>query len=467
MKVIMGLECHVQLNTKTKLFCSCLADSEGKQPNENTCPICLGFPGSKPMINKKTIDSAILVALALNCRINSEMFLSRKSYFYPDMSKNFQITQYEVPLAQNGYLQVGEKKIRIKRIQIEEDPARLIHVGGDITTAQYVLIDYNRSGTPLIELVTEPDFESTTEIREFLSKLSSILEHLEVFDPNKEGSLRVDSNISIEGGERVEVKNITGFANVEKALNYEIARQESLRRMGMKVERETRHFDAQTKMTHTLRKKEVEEEYGYIFEPDLTKIEISDDWINELKSKMPELPDARAKRFMKEYDLIEHQAKVLVYTDKALADFFEESVKIYNKPKEVAKWMTTDLLKSLNYQGIAIRESKVRPNTFIELLELIDSKAITERLAKEIIKEYVETGESPKSIVEKKGIKVISKSEELDKVVDEVIKENKKAVIDYKSGNEKAIEFLIGQVLRKTKMAADPKILKKLIEEKI
>ena len=466
MKTIMGLELHVHLLTKSKFFCSCPTDYEGKEPNSVTCPVCLGFPGSKPKVNKKAIDFGIMVAKALNCKINSPMFFSRKSYFYPDMPKNFQISQYEIPLAIEGYLEITDKKIRIRRVHLEEDPARLAHVGGDISSAQYVLVDYNRSGIPMVEIVTEPDFNSTKEVREFLSKLSSILEHLEVADPTKEGALRVDANISLEGGERVEIKNITGFANVEKALSYEIVRQENLRRMNINVQRETRHFDATSKMTVSLRKKEFEEDYGYIFEPDLTEIEISREWVGELERKLPELPDARIARFVKEYKISERDAKVIVYVDKALADFFEACCKMYKKPVEVAKWVVTDLLKCLNFQGIRIRESKVKPKTFVELLELIEKGKITERLAKEIIKEYAATGKSPKEIIKKKGLSLMEK-DKLVSAVKEVIKENKQAVGEYKSGKAKAVQFLIGQVLRKIKARADPKEIEKLIKELI
>lgn len=462
---MIGIEIHIHLLTKSKLFCSCSTDYESKEPNTLVCPVCLGFPGSKPKVNKKVIDSAILVAKALNCKINPEIFFSRKSYFYPDMPKNFQISQYEIPLAVSGYLEIPGKKIRIRRIHLEEDPAKLVHVGGDITSATHVLVDYNRAGIPLLEIVTEPDFESTKEVREFLSKLSSILEHLEVFNPSKEASLRVDANISLEGGERVEVKNITGFANVQKALDYEIIRQENLRRMGKRVERETRHFDAETRTTATLRKKEFEEDYGYIFEPDLTKIEITQAWIKSLK--MLELPDKRVERFVKEYKIPKQQASIIVFTDKALADFFEDCAKIYRNYKQLARWVVTDLLKCLNWNNLRVKESKVKPKTFVELLKLIDKKEITEILAKEIIKEYVPTGKLPKEIVKEKELTTIKDKEEIEKVALEVIKENKKAVEDYKAGVKKALEFLVGQVLKKTRKRADPKLIRKVIESKI
>ncbi len=464
MKAIMGLEIHVHLLTDSKFFCRCPTDYENKEPNENTCPICCGFPGSKPKANKKVIDCTIMVAKALNCKINPQMFFSRKSYFYPDMPKNFQITQYEIPLATKGYLEITNKKIGITRVHMEEDPAKLFHIGGDILSAKYILADYNRAGIPLIEIVTDPDFRTTKEVREFLTKISSILEHLEVYDSSKEAALRVDANVSLEGGERVEIKNITGFKNVEKGLNYEMVRQESVRRMGMEVQRETRHFNAETRTTASLRKKEFEEDYGYIFEPDLTRIEISDKWLKEIDKKMPELPDQRIERLVKDYGVTRYQARVVVYTDKALADFFEECCKIYKKPVDIIKWIVTDLLKSLNWNKVTIRKSKVKPKTFIELLKLIDTGKITARLGKEVIKDYVVTGKSPKEIVEKKGLTLIDE-DKLIKSVKEVIKKNSQAVEDYKKGKKKAMEYLIGQVLRKIKARADPNKIRRLIEK--
>lgn len=462
MKVMIGLEIHVHLLTKSKLFCSCPANYEEYEPNQATCPTCTGMPGSKPVLNKKVIDSAIMVAKALNCKVASEMFFSRKTYFYPDMSKNFQITQYEIPLSSNGYLEVLDKKIRIRRVHIEEDPAKLVHVGGGITSAQYVLADYNRSGAPMVEIVTEPDFTDTKEVREFLSKLTSILEHLEVFDASREGSMRVDANVSLEGGERVEVKNITGFANVEKALSYEIVRQKNVLQMGMKIGRETRHFDADTKATASLRKKEFEEDYGYIFETDLTMVEIGKVWIDKIQKRMPELPDQRIERFVKEYKIPERDAKVIVYVDKALADFFEACVNLFNKPAYVSRWIVTDLLKVLNWNSLTIRQAKLTPKVFTEFLKAMDKGEITERFGKELIKELVPTGKSVKNLIKEKQLPT---KIDLETVVKEVIKENPKAVADYKTGNEKSIQFLIGQVIRKTKAAGDPNKIKELLKK--
>jgi aspartyl-tRNA(Asn)/glutamyl-tRNA(Gln) amidotransferase subunit B len=377
------------------------------------------------------------------------------------MSKNFQITQYEEPLATGGAVSMNGSKVRIRRVHIEEDPARLVHMGGDITTAKYVLIDYNRSGIPLAEIVTEPDFESPKHARLFLNKLLSILEHLGAYDSEKEASIRVDANISFDGGERVEVKNITGFDNVEKALNFEIIRQKGLARMQVKVERETRHFDAEKGSTVGLRKKEYEEDYGYIFDPDLPMIAISDSWLARIKRDMPELPDQRTLRFISQYKIPEYVASVIVYTDKYLADFFEDCCKLYNKPEKVANWTVNYLLKSLNWRSERIRDSKVKAGTFVELLKLMDSKEITERYAKELIKLYVDTGTDPKEL--SKHEKLLISESVLKEAVEKVLKDNGAAVADFKAGKGEALQFLIGKVLALTNKQADPNLIRKAL----
>lgn len=461
MGVMIGLEVHCQLNTESKLFCGDSSDHRGKGPNECTCPVCLGYPGSKPVINKKAIEHGMRIALALNCKIADEMFFSRKTYFYPDMSKNYQITQYEIPLCSNGFLTVGELRVRIRRVHIEEDPARLQHVGGDITNAEYTLIDYNRSGIALAEIVTEPDFATPKQARQFLDTLLSILEHLGVYDSSKEATIRCDANISLDGGERVEVKNITGFENVEKALNFEIIRQNGMKRMEVAVQRETRHFDAEAGNTKSLRKKEYEEDYGYIFDPDLPTIKVTDDWLASIKEAQPELPDQRVLRFMRDYKIDEYDAHVLVYTDKNLADFYEQCCKKYRKPEMAAKWIMNYLLKSLNWRGERIKNSKVKADSFIEFLQLIEGGKITERFAKELIKEYVDTGEPPSRLASK-SVGDLSDSD-LDVVVEKVLQENGKAASEFKSGKEEALKFLIGRALVATQKRADPNKLREIL----
>ncbi len=464
MRAVMGLEVHVQLLTESKLFCGCSTGYDGRGPNENTCPICLGFPGSKPMVNGRAIEMGVKVSRALNCGVLPEIRFSRKSYFYPDMPKNFQITQYDVPLSRGGFLLLEDKRIGIRRVHLEEDPARLVHVGGDITSALYTLVDYNRSGVPLVEIVTEPDISSPGEARRFLEKLSLILEHLGVYDPSREGSMRIDANISMGEGQRVEVKNITGFRGVEEALNYEVVRQESMARLGVVVERETRHYDAEAGTTHSLRKKEHEEDYGYIVEPDLVKIELSREWVERLEAEMPELPDRRIERFVEQYGIPRFQSGIMVNAGLDLSEFFEECCRLYGKPKEVASWIVTYLLKSLNFEGLALRESKVRSETFVELLELIDEGVISERLAKELIKDYVSSGESPREMVERRGLALVG-GERLRAVVEAVLDENERAVADYRSGREKAAEYLLGQVLRRVEARARPGEVRRLLRE--
>ncbi len=464
MEATIGLEVHVHLATASKLFCGCPTGEA--EPNVNVCPVCMGYPGSKPAVNRRAIEQGVFVALALDCSLAPHVRFSRKSYFYPDMPKNFQITQYDEPLAKSGHLQLGDRRIRIRRVHLEEDPAKLVHVGGGITEARYTLIDYNRAGVPLVEIVTEPDIGDTGEARAFLEKLGLVLDHLGVYNPSGEGSLRVDANVSVEGGSRVEVKNITGFRNVERALSYEVVRQRSAQAMGLDVSRETRHFDAATGATVSLRKKEMEDDYGYIVEPDLVRINLGPEWVAEIASRMPELPDMRIKRFVEQYGISGFQAGVIVNAGLAMSRFYEESCALYLNPAKVASWLVTYLMKSLNYMGVDIRESRVEPRTFVELLELIDEGVISERLAKELVKEYVETGESPRVLVERRGLGLMG-PEELRPVVATVVAEYPRAAEDYAQGRVKAMEYLIGQVLRRVKARAKPEQVRSLLLEEL
>jgi aspartyl-tRNA(Asn)/glutamyl-tRNA(Gln) amidotransferase subunit B len=463
--VMIGIEAHVQLNTKSKMFCSDHSEAGDAEPNTNTCPICLGFPGSKPKVNKRAVDHGALIGLALNSTINEKSFFSRKAYFYPDLSKNYQITQYEIPLASGGYMHLGDTKIRIRRVHIEEDPAKLVYSNGDITSADSVLMDYNRAGVPLAEIVTEPDFKTPKQVRMFMERLSSILEYLGVYDPKREMSLRIDANISINGGERVEIKNITGFENAERALNYEIVRQNGIVRMGVEVQRETRHFDSDLKTTKGLRKKEYEEDYGYIFDPDLPMITLSKAYVSSLKAKMPELPEQRIARMVKDYKITEYYAGVIVYTSKPMADFYEACIKLENKPELIASWLVNYLVKSLNWRSERIEDSKVKPETFAEFIQMVDKKEITETYGKELIKKYVDTGTSPKKLASV-GKMSLTESDIL-KIVRDIIVKNEKTVNEFKAGKAEALQFLIGLVLRETKRQADAKAIKGIIEKEI
>ncbi len=464
MAIRIGLEIHCRLNTKSKLFCSCSTNSQQKEPNNETCPICLGLPGYKPLLNKSAVEYLIKMGLAFNCDISEESYFSRKTYFYPDMSKNFQITQYEIPIATNGSIHINDNEIKIRRIHLEEDPARIVYANGSISTTKYILIDYNRAGAPLAELVTEPDIKSPKEARLLLEKISSILDYLGVYDPSNEASIRVDANISSDG-ERVEIKNITGFENVEKALSYEEIRQKGMSRMNKKIERETRHFDETTKMTTAMRKKEYEEDYGYIFDPDLPLINIDKKWVEQIKSQMPELPEKRAVRMALQYNIDQYDANVIVYTGRDFADFFENCIKKLNKPKEISKWMINYLLKSLNWRSERISNSKVTVDRFIEFIELIDKNIITERFGKELIKEFVDSGNSPKELASK----ISTQTKPLNEVVESIIKENQKAFDEFKLGKKEALQFLIGKVLNATGKRSDPKeivnILNSMLEK--
>ncbi|MEM3781780.1 MAG: Asp-tRNA(Asn)/Glu-tRNA(Gln) amidotransferase subunit GatB [Candidatus Micrarchaeaceae archaeon] len=462
---MIGLEVHVRLNTASKLFCAC-KNAEPEEPNSNVCPVCMGFPGSKPSLNSKAVELAVIAALALGCRVNKEISFSRKVYFYPDLPKNFQITQYESPVGVEGSLSLskGGRAIGISRVHVEEDPAKLIHVGGDITSAEYALVDYNRSGMPLIEIVTKPDIGTPAEARDAVYTLAVMLGHIGVCDPGAEGAIRVDANVSLKGGRRVEIKNITGFANVEKALLFEIARQRQLRAQGMSVEQETRHFDEQRKLTASLRSKETEEDYGYIFEPDLLVYEISEEHKSRLLPVLEELPHRRIERLVARYGIDEKMAKTIVYEGKPFADFFEACANEFADTRLLARWSTGDLLKCLHYNGVSIERSKVTPEGYVEFLSLISNNVITERFAKELIKEFVATGKKPEELA--KTAKQ-SSAAELDKVVDQVIVENAKAFADFKSGNAKALQYLIGKALEKTGNAADPKAISKLLNARV
>jgi aspartyl-tRNA(Asn)/glutamyl-tRNA(Gln) amidotransferase subunit B len=464
-EAIIGLETHVQLNTRTKLFCGCSIRDMNDEPNSRCCPTCLGMPGSKPRLNKTAIEAGIKIATALNCKIPSEFFFSRKTYFYPDMSKNFQITQYEVPLAKSGRLDTldsqGRKKlIEIERINLEEDPAKLQHIGGDIITADYVLIDYNRSGIPLCEIVTKPQFSTSKEVSIFLQRLSTILEYLEVFVKG-ELSLKTDVNISIAGTERIEVKNVSSFEDIEKVIEYEIARQTEMVERGEKIERETRAWDTQKRKTKPLRKKETEEDYGYIFETDLTKIEIDRSLVNKIKDDLPEMPQKKFERYKKEYGLSSEVAYSIT-SDFVMANFYENAIKTI-EPKFASSWMII-LKKTLTYNDIDLKESKICPDIFSKLLKLIQDKKVTDRGGESILREMVSGADLSDDLIEK-----YSKidSSDIESIINEFLKEESKAVESYRNGDEKFMKYLIGQLIKKSGRRIDGKTARELLEKKI
>lgn len=469
----IGLEVHCQLtNLKTKLFCGCSSDYRNKEPNSNVCVICLGHPGTLPKPNKKAIEYAIMAGLALKSKINERVLFSRKNYFYVDMNKNFQISMYETksspPICSGGYLDISYegkiKRIRIRRIQLEEDPARLVHIG-PIDISPYTLVDYNRAGIALLEVVTEPDISTPKEARIFLQKLRSVFEHIGIFDGGLEGAMRCDANISIKEGARVEIKNISSFKEVERALNYEILRQMNLISKGEKVLRETRHWDEIRKVTISLREKEEEYDYRYFPEPDILPIHITQELIETIRLKMPELPDERAERFIRLYGIPQYDANILV-SQKALADFFENCVKLFNEPKTISNWIISDLLGILNNRGLEIQETKITPIAMVEMLKMIKDGIISGKIGKIILPEIVETGKMPSQIVKEKNMIRISDEDFIRKIVEEVFMENEKAVKDALI-NENAINFLIGQVMKKTKGRGDPKLVNEIVRNKI
>ncbi|MEN6611192.1 MAG: Asp-tRNA(Asn)/Glu-tRNA(Gln) amidotransferase subunit GatB [Methanoregulaceae archaeon] len=467
-EIIVGLEVHCQLNTKSKLFCSCSTDYRSDGPNTHVCPVCLGLPGTMPMVNKKAIEYALKVAKALNCTVREESEFSRKNYFYPDLNKAYQITQYDKPLAEKGRVTIEgedgtEKEIRITRVHVEEDPGRLVHMGG-VDRAKYSLVDYNRAGIPLIEIVSEPDMRSPKEARRFLNKLRATLEYLAVFDSEKEGSLRVDANISIKGSERVEVKNITSYKGVEKALTFEITRQKNLLRRGLAVERETRHFQEGRGVTTSSRSKELENDYRYFPEPDLRPLRVRD-WLEKIE--LPELPDARRERFMAQYGCSLNHARTLT-GDLRLADFYEKVIAAKADPVLAATWVADTLIGELNYRDMGI--GNLSPEYFAELVQLLKEEAITDKSGIEILRAILDAvkenrlPESPKYLVGKLNLGKTGGSAFAAEIT-EVIAANAKAVEDYRAGRKEALNFLVGQVMKKTRGRADPGELNRLMQE--
>lgn len=465
-EVKIGLETHIQLDTNTKLFCGC-PNEEADEPNSHVCPTCLGHPGSKPRLNKAVLEKAVKTAMSLQCDINEDIFFSRKTYFYPDMSKNYQITQYEIPVGETGEIEVDigddKKEIGITRLHIEEDPAKMKHVGGSISDADYTQIDYNRAGTPLLEIVTDPDFKSPEEARAYLQQLAQIFQYLEIYHPESDFAIKSDANISIEGGEKVEVKNITGTSEVEKALSYEISRQKQMKRRGRKVDQQTRSYNADISATEALREKETEKDYGYIFDPDLTRQELGEDFRQNIRENIPELPHEKFKRFKKEYGLSDKLVESLV-TEPAMADDFEELAKEYDS-ELVAALMTGELKKVLNYNEVSYMESGIEFEWIDYLLGLLEDDKVSDRNAEKILRELVENPRNPEEIIEEKDL-LRAEEDEVDQIVAQVIEDNPDAVEDYNSGEESAVNFLVGQVMQNSGGKADPKTAReKILEE--
>ena len=463
--IVIGLEVHVELDTKTKLFCSCPTKPKQKEqdlPNSRCCPTCLGHPGSKPVLNEKAVEFALKLCLALNCEISSELIFSRKSYFYPDMAKNYQISQHEIPLGKNGRLKLSEgKQIGITRIHMEEDPASLVHPLG-LKDSMYVLVDYNRSGNPLVEIVTEADLESPDEARDFMKQLITVLGYLEIFDIN-EGIIKADANVSIKesGYTRVEIKNITGFKEIERALVYEAGRQKEEIIHARKIHQETRAWDYEKGITFSLRKKETEDDYGYIIDTDLAVVDITSKWINEIKMQMPELAQDKVKKFVEKYKIKKEDAQILA-AEKDLAEMFEKVAEEI-EPILAAKWLRRELVRVLNYNKKELKESGITAKLMVDLLKMIEQRKITDNTGQLIIEKLFLQPFDVKEYVKKEKLEAVSEISELEKYCRQAIEENPQSVADYKKGEKKALNFLMGKVIAKTRGKANPNVVRELI----
>ncbi|MBP8638064.1 MAG: Asp-tRNA(Asn)/Glu-tRNA(Gln) amidotransferase subunit GatB [Dictyoglomi bacterium] len=472
-EVNIGMEIHAELLTRSKVFCSCPVQF-GAPPNTLVCPVCLGLPGALPVLNKRAVEFAITTALALNCGINRHSIFHRKNYYYPDLPKNYQISQYDSPIGIQGYLEIetegGRKRIRIRRVHLEEDTGKLIHSGGRITGSDISFVDFNRSSVPLLEIVSEPDISSPEEAKEYLSNMRDILVFLGVCDGKmEEGSMRCEANISVrrKGSEKLgiktELKNINSFRSVERALIYEINRQIDVVSRGGEVIQETRHWDEKNERTVSMRGKEEAHDYRYFPEPDLVPLEIEDGWIESLKSQIPELPDEKYERY-KKLGLTPYEAKLLAH-DLELSVFFDRTVDLYNNPKNIANWLLVDVTKELKDRNKVITETSFTPEIMVELLDLIDQGVISGRIAKDILPELIDRGVSPKKLVEEKGLIQITDISFILSAIDQVLRENAGVVEEYKKGKEKSFMFLVGQVMKLTRGRANPKLVNELLKK--
>ena len=474
LETVIGLEIHAELKTNTKIFCSCSTEF-GAKPNENTCPICLGIPGTLPVLNEEVVNLAVKAGRAVNCEINNYNKMDRKNYFYPDLTKNYQTSQYDLPMCVNGKVTFNyegkEVSVRINRIHIEEDAGKLVHLEDEPVS----LIDYNRAGVPLVEIVTEPDLRSPGEAAAFMRELKGILEYAEISDCRMEqGSIRCDANISIrpygseEYGTKVEIKNINSFREVQKALEKEEKRQKELYQFGeeYKIKQETRRWDASKAKTLPMRSKEEAHDYRYFPEPDLTPIIIPQEKVDELEKSLPEMPIEKRARFVSEYGLSEKDASIII-SSKTLAKFYEEVVGLGGNTKTVSNYILGDLLRMLNANNMEPEDIKISPKNFVSLLKIIESGKISNTAGKEVFKEMFETDKDPEIIIEEKGLSQISCSDEIEKLVDKVLSDNPKSIEDFKAGKTQAVGYLMGQVMKASKGKANPPVAKQMIEEKL
>ncbi len=469
-EVIIGLEVHAELSTKTKIYCGCTTEFGGEQ-NTHCCPVCMGLPGALPVLNKRVVEYAIKAGLALNCTINKETHMARKNYFYPDCPKNYQITQDNTPICSNGYIEIesdkGVKRIGIQRIHIEEDAGKALHR----ENGSYM--DYNRAGVPLAEIVSRPDIPSPQEARIYLEKLKAVLQYIEVSDCKmEEGSLRCDANISLrpigsaEFGVKTEIKNMNSFKALEKALEYEIKRQKHELEIGNRIVQETRRWDDEKNVTAVMRSKEEAHDYRCFPEPDMVYLKIDDEWIDEIRRKIPELPDVKRKRYINDFGLPEYDSEILT-SSKALSSFFEKCIYHGGNPKDISNWVMGELMRSLNENEMEIEDVKIKPIDIVRLISLIDKGTISGTMAKKVFNYMFETGEDPESIVKAKGLLQVSDETEIKSMIYKVIDENPQSVEDYKNGKAKAVGFIIGQVMKASKGRANPQIVNRLVLDEL
>ena len=471
-EAVIGLEVHAELSTKTKIFCSCSTEF-GAEPNTHVCPICMALPGALPKLNEKVVEYAVKAGLATNCSIAKDSKNDRKNYFYPDLPKSYQISQYDKPLCNHGYIEIEDddgniKKVRILRIHIEEDAGKLNHnefSGGS-------LVDLNRAGVPLIEIVSEPDIRSSGEADRYLKKLKSILQYIDVSDCKmEEGSLRADVNVSVHKkgepfGTRHEMKNMNSFKSIQRAINYEIESQISDIENGNEVKQESMRWDDVAGQTFSMRNKEDAEDYRYFPEPDLVAIKLSDEYINKVKEELPELPESRKKRYVDEIGLSEKDANALV-SSKAASDMFEKAGKFCNNYKAVCNWITSDISRILNEKEEEMDNIPFTAEELAELVELIDNGTISSKIGKKVLEELFENPKSPKKIIEEKGWIQISDENTIKKVVKDVLDNNPQSIADFKAGKDKALGFLVGQAMKETKGKANPKMLNEMFLEEL
>lgn len=475
-EAVIGLEIHCELKTKTKIFCGC-ATGFGAEQNTHVCPVCLGLPGVLPTVNKRVVEFGIKAGLATNCTINKYSKFDRKNYYYPDLPKNWQTSQYDLPIAEHGWVDIdvdGEKKrIRLTRIHMEEDAGKLVHSGTTIKDSATSNVDYNRTGVPLIEIVSEPDLRSAEEARAYMEKIKAIMEYIDVSNCRmEEGNLRADINVSLrpagtkELGTRTEMKNINSFKNLEDAINYEIERQQEVLEDGGHVVQETRTFDPARGITLSMRSKENAHDYRYMPEPDLPPIVTSEETIEKYRSELPELPDARRARLEKEYGLSDYDAGIIT-SSRAMAEYFDAVVATGADPKLAANWIMGDLAKNLNEDGIDIVKSPVSAERLGKMIGLIMKDTISGKIAKKVFKEMWTNEDDPEKIVKDKGLVQITDTGAIEAAVDAAIAANPKAVAEYKGGKKKAIGALVGQVMKATRGKANPQMVNKMLAEKL